>query len=405
VLVVDDDVTEDGAAFLVMELLRGEGLESLWNGHGHRLPVAVVCAIVDQLLDVLAAAHASGVVHRDIKPANLFLTSDGVVKVLDFGIARVRDAMSGGATGTSSGALLGTPAFMAPEQAKGLTHAIDAQTDLWAVGATFFTLVSGQFVHQAENAALLVISTATAPARSLRSVAPDVPVAVAAIVDRALAFEKADRWPSATAMRAALREASLGAFGTLPSRDGLSAFVKEAPTWNDETEAAQTLARAAAARARSDFVGGTTAQPVSSRAAAIPSSPTKRSKRPLWAAAAVVGAGAMGLVAAAKLAKHPQRTVEPASAATVEATEQVSAHATPHPSATTPTATATASERAIQVDDLPVVSARASSSAVHVAVRARPAPSARPSASPRKNCNPPFYFDSRQRKIFKPECL
>src|SRR5580700_7243547 len=77
VAVLDDDVAEDGAAFLVMELLDGAPVDAVWEKHGKRVPVAVVVAIGDALLDVLAAAHAKGVVHRDIKPANLFLTSDG----------------------------------------------------------------------------------------------------------------------------------------------------------------------------------------------------------------------------------------------------------------------------------------------------------------------------------------
>ncbi|MCA9634343.1 MAG: serine/threonine protein kinase, partial [Myxococcales bacterium] len=83
VQVFDDDVTEDGAAFLVMELLEGETLESRWERKGHQLPVSEVLPVVDQLLDVLASAHAKGVIHRDLKPENLFLTKDGRLKVLD----------------------------------------------------------------------------------------------------------------------------------------------------------------------------------------------------------------------------------------------------------------------------------------------------------------------------------
>ena len=97
VVVLDDDVAEDGAAFLVMELLEGASIEAVWEKHGRRLPLRAVLAIGDQVLDVLAAAHAAGIVHRDIKPANLFLTRDGAIKVLDFGIARLRDAAQSGA--------------------------------------------------------------------------------------------------------------------------------------------------------------------------------------------------------------------------------------------------------------------------------------------------------------------
>src|SRR6185295_929593 len=110
---------EDGTAFLVLELLRGLTCEELCSSCGGKLPMDAVCAIGLQALEVLHAAHVNGIVHRDIKPANLFVLRDGSVKVLDFGIARVRETMSSGSYTTGSGVFLGTPAFMAPEQALG----------------------------------------------------------------------------------------------------------------------------------------------------------------------------------------------------------------------------------------------------------------------------------------------
>ncbi len=151
VLVVDDDVAESGAAFLVMELLDGESVDSRALREGTGLGANVALAIAHQLLDVLRAAHDKGIVHRDVKPANLFLLPNATLKVLDFGIARARDALAGSAAHTSAGMLLGTPAFMAPEQALALTKEIDGQSDIWAVGATIFSLISGQFVHEGEN--------------------------------------------------------------------------------------------------------------------------------------------------------------------------------------------------------------------------------------------------------------
>lgn len=141
VQVLDDDVADDGSAFLVMELLRGESIEILWERRRQHLPLKVVVGIGIQLLDVLEAAHARGVIHRDIKPANIFLTTTGQVKVLDFGIARIRDMAASQATQT--GMMMGTPAFMAPEQAMAKTSEIDAQTDVWSAGATMFTLFPG----------------------------------------------------------------------------------------------------------------------------------------------------------------------------------------------------------------------------------------------------------------------
>src|SRR5260370_4326625 len=143
-----------------MELLDGAPLDALSARWGHGIPIQHVLAVAQQLLDVLAAAHSKGIVHRDIKPANLFVTREGILKVLDFGIARVRDAASS-ANATGTGMLLGTPAFMSPEQAFGKTREIDAQTDVWAAGATLFTLASGRTVHEGETAGELVIKTAT----------------------------------------------------------------------------------------------------------------------------------------------------------------------------------------------------------------------------------------------------
>jgi TPR repeat protein/serine/threonine protein kinase len=226
VLIVDDDVTDDGVAFLVMELLRGCPVEMLRDAAGGRLPVQAILSVGEQLLDVLAAAHEKGIVHRDVKPENLFVTTDGTLKVLDFGIARVREATAGGSRGTKTGALLGTPAYMAPEQAYGRGHEIDGQTDVWAVGATLFMLLSGESVHVGETAAELLIHAATNHARSLASVAPDVPQHLAQIVDGALAFEKGARWPSAAAMRDALRELSLSLYGEAPNRAHLAPLVQ-----------------------------------------------------------------------------------------------------------------------------------------------------------------------------------
>jgi serine/threonine-protein kinase len=122
--------------------------------------------------------------------------------------------------------LLGTPAFMAPEQALAKSNEMDGQTDVWAVGATLFTLLSGQLVHEGDNASQLMIKTATAPARSLALVAPDMPAAVVALVDRALAFEKSGRWASALAMRDAVAETYLATFGEAISRAPLLALLQ-----------------------------------------------------------------------------------------------------------------------------------------------------------------------------------
>ena len=170
---------------------------------------------------MLAAAHAKGVIHRDIKPANLFLTDDGTVKVLDFGIARVRDALSSGSSSTGTGVLLGTPAVMAPEQALSKASEIDGRTDVWAGGATLFTLLSGQLVHDGESASHLLVNAATQRARSLSSLVSGTPLAVAELIDRALAFDKGQRWASAEAMRDAIGGTYAATVGEAISRGPL----------------------------------------------------------------------------------------------------------------------------------------------------------------------------------------
>jgi serine/threonine-protein kinase len=208
VRVLDDDATEDGSVFLVMELLDGETVAARWKRAGNRLPYREVAQVGIQLLDVLAAAHNQGIVHRDIKPENLFLTSRGSLKVLDFGIARLRDLTSlGTSSATRTGHMLGTPAYMPPEQVIGRPHDISGQTDVWATGATMFALISGKHVHEAASVAELLVYAGSRSARPLASVAPEVPSAIGAVIDRALAYEKADRWPNARAMQAALQAA------------------------------------------------------------------------------------------------------------------------------------------------------------------------------------------------------
>jgi len=204
VTVDDDDIAEDGAAFIVMELLDGETLDQRWRRKERRLPVEEVLAVADQVLDALAAAHAQGVIHRDLKPENLFLTRDGVVKLLDFGIGRLNE-LKGVSTTTLSGAAMGTPAFMAPEQARGRWHEVDGQTDLWALGATLFTLLTGKHVHEGQTVNETLALAAREPARSLKTLRPELPERVIGLIDRALAHAKPERFADARAMQAEVR--------------------------------------------------------------------------------------------------------------------------------------------------------------------------------------------------------
>jgi eukaryotic-like serine/threonine-protein kinase len=196
---------DDGAPFLVMELLDGDSLEAWMNRTGGTLPLPDVLAIADQVLDVLGAFHARGVIHRDIKPGNLFVTKSGLVKVLDFGLARLRDPKFTAAP-TATGIVLGTASYMPPEQAQGKSNEVDSRSDIFAVGAVMFRALTGRTVHDAKGATERLFQAMKDRAPSLGIVAPHIPTWVVGVVDKALAFDKKDRWATAELMRKAVRE-------------------------------------------------------------------------------------------------------------------------------------------------------------------------------------------------------
>src|SRR5260221_3373151 len=177
VSILDDDVSSDGSAFLVMELVDGESLEGRLGRSGNWLPPADMMPIADKVLDVLAVAHDAGVVHRDLKPGNIFLTNRGEVKVLDFGLARARELSFPGSL-TRTGMVMGTASYMPPEQARARWELVDARSDLWALGATIFRSLSGRFVHAGATADERFQAAISKNARSLATVRPHAPPAI-----------------------------------------------------------------------------------------------------------------------------------------------------------------------------------------------------------------------------------
>jgi len=207
VAIVDDDVAEDGVPFLVMELLTGESVRArLTRGP---LPVDDAIRLVSDVLDVVAIAHDRGIVHRDLKPDNLFVTESNLVKVLDFGIAKLKEG-SPRDVDTRSGVTMGTVGYMPPEQARGLTSEIDARSDVWAMGATLYALLSGRSLHEAPTPNESLLLAMTTPAPPMREALPSVPRAVSSVLDRALAFDKEQRYANAREMKAALDAARRG---------------------------------------------------------------------------------------------------------------------------------------------------------------------------------------------------
>lgn len=204
-IIDDDDDDELQTVFLVVELLEGGTLAERAIAQGGQLQPAEARDHIAGVLEVLEAAHVEGIVHRDVKPENVFLTTTNELKILDFGIARLLD----GTGATRSGQLLGTPAFMAPEQAGGRVRDVDARTDVWSAGALLFSLVAGRHVHVARSAPEQMLFAATHDAPTLRSIMPSAEPELAEVVDRALRRDRNQRWPSAGAMRDALLSVQL----------------------------------------------------------------------------------------------------------------------------------------------------------------------------------------------------
>jgi eukaryotic-like serine/threonine-protein kinase len=200
IVTIYDVGEEDGRPFLCMELLEGESLRELMDGPP--IPVRRVLRIAAQVADGLAAAHARGIVHRDLKPENVVVTRGGVVKVLDFGLAKVSplfgsrgdETVPAAAPSTSPGALLGTVGYMSPEQASG--SEVDFRSDQFSLGTILLELLAGRRVWQRATAAetLVAIMKEEPPAAS--SLASAVPIPVLRIVERCLAKDPSDRYAS-----------------------------------------------------------------------------------------------------------------------------------------------------------------------------------------------------------------
>lgn len=190
--------------YMIMEYVRGETLEHVVQRSGN-IDWRRAAEILTSVLDALDHAHDMGVVHRDIKPANIMLTRSGAVKVMDFGIAR----MVGRSRQTQFGHAVGTPMYMAPEQLRG--EDVDGRTDLYAVGAMLFELVTGRMAFEADSDYKLMMMQLNDPPPAPSSIERDVPASIDRIVLRAMEKRADERFPSAAAFRGALQEALKGA--------------------------------------------------------------------------------------------------------------------------------------------------------------------------------------------------
>lgn len=215
VQVFDHDLTPDGAPYIVMEYLSGEALDARLVREG-AMALADVSPLLQQLCRAMQRAHSAGIVHRDLKPENVFLVWDeedrqDVVKVVDFGIAKFSEGTGIGSM-TTTGAVLGTPHYMSPEQARGLAG-VDARSDVWSIGVIAYRAVTGVLPFDGQAIGDLLVKICTQEPVKASELVP-VPEGFDAWVSRSLAKEPADRFPSTEEQGRAL--AQLSVLGTAP---------------------------------------------------------------------------------------------------------------------------------------------------------------------------------------------
>jgi serine/threonine-protein kinase len=203
----DFNLTEDGLPYIVMELLEGESLRERLDRVA-KLSVRDTAEIIGQAASAVGAAHARGIVHRDLKPENIFLCQRGghdFVKVLDFGVSKLLHSQT---VSTETGALIGTPQYMAPEQASGAAADIDPRTDVFALGAIAYECLTGDFAFQAPTPVGVMYSVVHSAPRPMRELRPDAPQALERVIERALSKQRSERYQDCQELTRDLRRAS-----------------------------------------------------------------------------------------------------------------------------------------------------------------------------------------------------
>jgi serine/threonine protein kinase len=366
--IFDHGVTEDGRPYMVMELLVGEPLDKRIDRLG-TLSLAETARIIGHVCRALQRAHDVGIIHRDLKPENIFLVrspddDEEIAKVLDFGIAKIKGppGEQGVSSSTKTGAVLGTPYYMSPEQARGLRN-VDHRSDLWSLGVIAHKCVTGVLPFEGESVGDLLVKICTSPLPTPSVTMPGLPRSFDVWFARALEREPMRRFASALELSDELALA-----GGLSARRGATSSPEGAATTRVST--------------RDDTIPAGAAGPFS--AAGVTSAPFTASPLPVKSprgvrfavvAAAAIG-GTIGVVAVAKLASGPETPSH--SAASGPATGAPSATAIGSaPASSIPAAVSSASP---PVAALPSTSAVATSRAPIPGASSLPHP--RPVASP-----------------------
>jgi serine/threonine-protein kinase len=237
IVTVIDRGEDDGSQYIVFEYVDGESLKEFVDRTGP-LPVRRVIEIGLQMAEALAFAHQHGLVHRDVKPQNVLINGDGEAKVTDFGIARSLDVEHGV---TQTGTVLGTSNYLSPEQARGQT--VTPATDVYSLGVVLFETLTAEVPFPGENFVAVAMQHINDPPPSLVEKRPDVPLRLVYAIERALAKDPADRFPSMNAFAAELRTC----LSELSAPDAEATFIAPSPVLR---ESKPRRVRAGAARRR-----------------------------------------------------------------------------------------------------------------------------------------------------------
>ncbi len=294
--IYDHGVTDDGRPFIVMEMLLGEPLDKRIERLGH-LSLAETARIVGQVCRALQRAHDAGIIHRDLKPENIFLVrspddDEETAKVLDFGIAKIMAAPGAQAatSSTKTGAVLGTPYYMSPEQARGLRN-IDHRTDLWSIGVIAYKCLTGALPFEGESVGDLLVNICTGPVPTPSTVVPRLPKSFDAWFLRTMEREPAKRFSQASELANALALAA-----------GLSVRRRS----SSQDDVADRPHPSAMGR---EATGNTASAAITSAPFTASPRPARPPRRSLFIvlSAALVG-GAIGVVGVLKIAAAPRTT-------------------------------------------------------------------------------------------------
>ena len=222
----------DGLLFITMELVQGRSLREILRAGP--LPIPKTLVFASQMAEGLACAHAAGILHRDLKPANVMITDDDHVKILDFGLAKITPASPWDPEGTtmareasSQGMMLGTPGYMSPEQALGKT--LDPRTDLFALGAVLFEMVTGRPPFEGDTLAAVFDELLNRRPTWPQSLNPGLPPSLAAVIDKALEKDREQRYRSAHELLKDLKRVEISSARAVPAA-GVSAAVRISPS-------------------------------------------------------------------------------------------------------------------------------------------------------------------------------